>query len=114
MDAAGSILTQGEGFLETFPVNMSQDVMWLPVEVSQGQLTEELVAGKTNDTTNYRCLSHPMQTGNSSSLRLFRACHDMGLILAVVELCSSAQPLILLPSSELLKLLQVARKLVAV
>lgn len=55
-----------------------------------------------------------MQIGNSSSLRLFCACHDMWLILPVVELCSSAQLLILLPLSELIKLLQVAWKLVAV
>lgn len=39
-------LTFGEGFLEAFPVDMSQDVMRLPVEMSECQLTEELIAGK--------------------------------------------------------------------
>lgn len=39
-------LTFGEGFLEAFAVNVPQDVMRLPVEVSEGQLTEELIAGK--------------------------------------------------------------------
>lgn len=29
-------LTFGVGFLEAFPVNMSEDVMWLPVEVPEG------------------------------------------------------------------------------
>lgn len=62
----------------------------------------------SNNATNYK------QIGNSFSLRLFCAWHDMWLILAVVELCSSTQLLILLPFSELLKLLQVAWKLMAI
>lgn len=55
-----------------------------------------------------------VQIGTSISLRLFCAWHNMWLILAVVELCSSTQLLILLPFSELLKLLQVAWKLMAI
>lgn len=80
---------------------MSEDVMWLPVEVSEGQFTEELVAGETDgkfkqDATIYRC--HPPV--NKISLRLFCAWHDMWLILAVVEVCSSTQLLIFLSFSE--------------
>ena len=39
-------LTFGEGLLEAFPVDMSQNMVRLPVEMSEGQLTEELFAGK--------------------------------------------------------------------
>lgn len=41
-----SVLTFGEGFLEAFPINMSKYMVWLPVEVSEGQFTEQLIAGK--------------------------------------------------------------------
>lgn len=56
-------LTFGESFLEAFPVNVSQDVMGLPVDVSDGQLTEELIAGgeekkKQTDNTKWRSASH--------------------------------------------------------
>lgn len=40
------VLTFGESLFKTFPVDMSEDVVWLPVEMSEGQLTEELFAGK--------------------------------------------------------------------
>lgn len=79
----------GEGFLEAFPINMSQDMMRLPVEVSEGQLTEELIG-------------------------LFCAWYNVWLILAVVEVCCGTQLLILLPFSELLYLRQVAWKLMAI
>lgn len=42
-------LTFAEGFLEAFPVNVSEDVMWLPVEVSECQLAEELIAAKKTE-----------------------------------------------------------------
>lgn len=48
------------------------------------------------------------------SLRLLCAWHNVRLILAVVELCRSTQFLILLALGELLQLLQVAWKLVAI
>lgn len=51
---------------------------------------------------------------NKVSLRLFCAWHNMWFILAVVELSCSAEFLVFLPLSELLKLLQVAWKLVAI
>lgn len=44
-------LTFAEGFLEAFPVNVSEDVMWLPVEVSECQLAEELIAAKKQKKT---------------------------------------------------------------
>lgn len=37
-------LTFAEGFLEPFSVDMPEDVMRLPVEVSEGQLAEQLIA----------------------------------------------------------------------
>lgn len=47
-------LTFGEGFLEAFAVHVSEDVMRLAVEVSEGQLAEELVAGKQTGNTQIR------------------------------------------------------------
>lgn len=41
--------TFAEGFLEAFPVDVSEDVMRLPVEVSERQLAEELIAARTED-----------------------------------------------------------------
>lgn len=77
--------------------------MWLPVEVSEGQFAEELVAEKTGDNSNKRRekMNRP-RPNKTFSLRLFRAWHDVWLILAVVELCSSTQLLIFLPLGELL------------
>lgn len=63
--------------------------MRLPVEVSEGQFAEQLIW-------------------------LFCTRHNMRLILAIVELRCSAQFLVLLRLSELLQLLQVAWKLVAI
>lgn len=51
---------------------------------------------------------------NQISLRLLCAWHNVRLVLAVVELCCSTQFLILLALGELLQLLQVAWKLVAI
>lgn len=60
--------TFAEGFLEAFPVNVSEDVMWLPVEVSECQLAEELIAA-----TNRR--RHQMTTHNKWPYqpRIFRS-----------------------------------------
>lgn len=44
-------LTFAEGFLEAFPVNVSEDVMWLPVEVSECQFAEELIAARKQKKT---------------------------------------------------------------
>lgn len=46
---SSTALTFAEGFLEAFPVNVSEDVMWLPVEVSECQLAEELIAARTEE-----------------------------------------------------------------
>lgn len=43
------LLTFWKGFLEAFPVDVSQDMIWLPVEMPQGQFTEELIAWKQNE-----------------------------------------------------------------
>lgn len=110
---------------------MSEDVMRLPVEVSEGQLTEQLISATgDNSTTNWFRfniqLSLPITSvattadGNTNiqrssvSLRLFCTRHDVRLILAVVELRCSTQFLVFLCLSELLQLLQVAWKLVAI
>lgn len=42
-------LTFGEGFLVAFPVDMFEDMVRLPVEVSEGQLTEQLIAVKQTE-----------------------------------------------------------------
>lgn len=39
-----SALTFAKSFLEPFSVDMSEDVMRLPVEVSEGQLAEQLIS----------------------------------------------------------------------
>lgn len=79
--------------------------MWLPVEVSEGQFTEELVAGEigqnSKEMQQFAGVSAP-KPPNNISLRLFCAWHDMWLILAVVEVCSGAQLLIFLSFSEVL------------
>lgn len=76
--------------------------MWLPVEVSEGQFAEELVAGKTDEIIQTNARKATVPQINNFSLRLFRAWHDVWLILAVVKLCSSTQLLIFLPLGELL------------
>lgn len=55
-----------------------------------------------------------MSVATNTNSRLFCTRHNMRLILAIVELRCSAQFLVLLRLSELLQLLQVAWKLVAI
>lgn len=75
--------------------------MRLPVEMSESQFTEELVAGKRDGKiqmrwNNFQVFFSPSHV-NNVCLRLFCAWHDMWLILAVVEVCSSTQ-LFIFPS----------------
>lgn len=48
-------LTFAESFLEAFSVDMPEDVMRLPVEVSECQLAEQLIAATEDITEDITC-----------------------------------------------------------
>lgn len=50
---ASTALTFAESFLEAFSVDMPEDVMRLPVEVSECQLAEQLIAATEDITCQY-------------------------------------------------------------
>lgn len=54
----GGALTFGESLFKAFPIDMPQDVVRLPVQVSEGQLTEELITGRHRKTQSCRSVLH--------------------------------------------------------
>lgn len=41
-----------KGFLVAFPTDVSQDMIWLPVEMPKGQFAEELIPRKQEGSEN--------------------------------------------------------------
>lgn len=64
-------LTFCMSFLEAFPVDVSQDMIWLPVQMPQGEFTEEMIAGKQNEGHWKYLRSIPSVCIYSTAIKLF-------------------------------------------
>lgn len=64
-------LTFAKSFFEPFSVDMSEDVIRLPVEVSEGQFAEQLIS-ETGDIT---CQQDQIQLPHSGQCSPYECCH---------------------------------------